>query len=641
MGLSSSQARLLSLTGRMHDIEYKAQKLEAQKLQMANESRRAYEEYENALEASIIQLKQIGTDGQDYFINATYNNMIDNDYRIGFAEKVKVTQATADNYQIANGNKDYFVYLQTGVSGAPAGYTAIYTADQLQNLDMNGKYMLMGDIDMSGVNWTGIGSANSPFTGTFDGNGHVISNLEVNSAGDYAGFFNRVEGATITNVVMANSNVTATDRYVGSLIGYSKNSTITNCSSYGAIVNGGKGVGGLIGYGNNITVDNCSVTGSVTSQTSYNGGFIGYLWNGNVTNCTSSTNVRAISCVESTSDTGNGIGGFVGVAGGTSTIDGCSASGSVAGHREVGGFIGSLAATSTITNSSANANTVAVPLENITSNDHDSYNYGGFAGYNNGTIDNCTASGTITGPCNVGGFVGRQTAGTISDCYTDTKITKTELYFVDGGLVSTGGVGAFSGNNLAPVTNSNFGTGTGYTNAAGSNSSTINATASTVAPAGVGQPTPTTVTRPTITYKNTSPDAQEAEELFDSIQESGYEVETGVIENPQDGHEDDSIWFTNMVNAGHLFIYKKDDEGNYYQTSVATDTELKEVDDKTNLRKAEAEYEANMLKIDRKDRKYDQDLAALDAERNAIKQEIETLKTVAKENVERTFKLFS
>ena len=52
-------------------------------------------------------------------------------------------------------------------------------------------------------------------------------------------------------------------------------------------------------------------------------------------------------------------------------------------------------------------------------------------------------------------------------------------------------------------------------------------------------------------------------------------------------------------------------------------------------------YEADMKKIDMKDRKYDSDLAALDNERNAIKQEMETLKTVAKENVERTFKLFS
>jgi len=41
-----------------------------------------------------------------------------------------------------------------------------------------------------------------------------------------------------------------------------------------------------------------------------------------------------------------------------------------------------------------------------------------------------------------------------------------------------------------------------------------------------------------------------------------------------------------------------------------------------------------------KDRKYDYDLAALDNERNAIKNEMETLKTVAKDNVDRTFKLF-
>ena len=47
-----------------------------------------------------------------------------------------------------------------------------------------------------------------------------------------------------------------------------------------------------------------------------------------------------------------------------------------------------------------------------------------------------------------------------------------------------------------------------------------------------------------------------------------------------------------------------------------------------------------MKRIDMKDRKFDQDLAAMETERNAIKQEMETLKTVAKDNVERTFKLF-
>jgi hypothetical protein len=48
-----------------------------------------------------------------------------------------------------------------------------------------------------------------------------------------------------------------------------------------------------------------------------------------------------------------------------------------------------------------------------------------------------------------------------------------------------------------------------------------------------------------------------------------------------------------------------------------------------------------MKRIDAKDTKYDTELAALDTERNAVKNEMETLQSVAKENVERTFKLFS
>ena len=62
---------------------------------------------------------------------------------------------------------------------------------------------------------------------------------------------------------------------------------------------------------------------------------------------------------------------------------------------------------------------------------------------------------------------------------------------------------------------------------------------------------------------------------------------------------------------------------------------------KQKIKKAEAKYEADMKRIDLKDRRYDTDLAAIEAERNAIKQEMETLKTVTKDNVERTFKLFS
>lgn len=96
-----------------------------------------------------------------------------------------------------------------------------------------------------------------------------------------------------------------------------------------------------------------------------------------------------------------------------------------------------------------------------------------------------------------------------------------------------------------------------------------------------------------------------------------------------------------MVNAGLLFIFKTDKDGNEFQVNVATDTNLQEVSSDIALKKAEAKYEADMRKINNKDKKFDTDLAALEQERNAIKTEMDTLKSVAKDNVDRTFKLFS
>ena len=119
---------------------------------------------------------------------------------------------------------------------------------------------------------------------------------------------------------------------------------------------------------------------------------------------------------------------------------------------------------------------------------------------------------------------------------------------------------------------------------------------------------------------------------------------------------------TNLINSGHVTIIQKPADPSKYdaseidengfpvpgshafadlETSVAINTSLQEVTDEVKLRKAEAKYEADMKRIDMKDRRYDTELAALDNERNAIKQEMETLKTVAKDNVERTFKIFS
>ena len=71
MGMSSSQARLLNMTARMHQIEYKAAKLEAQKLQMANESRRVYDNYLKALDAKKIQFMTLNSKGSVDYADAT------------------------------------------------------------------------------------------------------------------------------------------------------------------------------------------------------------------------------------------------------------------------------------------------------------------------------------------------------------------------------------------------------------------------------------------------------------------------------------------------------------------------------------------------------------------------------------------
>ena len=71
MGMSSSQARLLSLTSRQHDVEWRAQKLQAEKLQLANDSDRVYNTYLSALNSTKIQTRVYNQWEGDTFKDAT------------------------------------------------------------------------------------------------------------------------------------------------------------------------------------------------------------------------------------------------------------------------------------------------------------------------------------------------------------------------------------------------------------------------------------------------------------------------------------------------------------------------------------------------------------------------------------------
>ena len=71
MGMSSSQARLLCLTAKMHDLEYQAQSIQHAKVQLANQSDQVYEDYLAALDATTLTVDAWNT-GK---ITACFNNL--------------------------------------------------------------------------------------------------------------------------------------------------------------------------------------------------------------------------------------------------------------------------------------------------------------------------------------------------------------------------------------------------------------------------------------------------------------------------------------------------------------------------------------------------------------------------------------
>ena len=74
MGMAASQARLLSITARIHDIEFLAQSVQNAKMQLATKSDRVYEEYMEALDAQTMTLTAL-SNGERSTVAATFNNL--------------------------------------------------------------------------------------------------------------------------------------------------------------------------------------------------------------------------------------------------------------------------------------------------------------------------------------------------------------------------------------------------------------------------------------------------------------------------------------------------------------------------------------------------------------------------------------
>ena len=156
----------------------------------------------------------------------------------------------------------------------------INTVDDLKTVSMklDGKFTLNADLDLSGENWAPLGTNSAPFTGTFDGNGHVIKNLTYNSSeANKIGLFGVAQGATIKDLGLENVNIYAHDDVAG-LLGFEKgNCTISGCYVTGKI-SGRDHVGALLGGGDQGTVTNITDSYAVAyvySRESQAGGLVG------------------------------------------------------------------------------------------------------------------------------------------------------------------------------------------------------------------------------------------------------------------------------------------------------------------------------------------------------------------------------
>lgn len=193
-------------------------------------------------------------------------------------------------------------------------------------------FELISDIDMSGINFRGIGvGSTNTFKGTFKGNNFKISNLTINTTEDGVGLFAKTYGAVIESVILVDCDILGKN-YTGGLAGSTSNTTITSCYVQG-LVNGQSYTAGLIGDAGSYTTINSSYVQCDVKGSLYVGGFIGVLGGGaKIDNSYSESTVTGSSFV----------GGGFGKITSRGSVSNFYVSGSVSGNKTVGGFSGEI-----------------------------------------------------------------------------------------------------------------------------------------------------------------------------------------------------------------------------------------------------------------------------------------------------------
>jgi hypothetical protein len=242
-------------------------------------------------------------------------------------------------------------------------------------------YKLMADLDLDEESMIPIGDDETPFTGVFDGNDHVIYNYHYEGLDEsYIGLFGYSKGI-IKNLGLKDLNIN---------IQGSTNSLVYSSGVY---------VAGLVGFNAGI-VENCYTTGEVLGKSNV-GGLVGCNY-GEITLCYSEANVTSSDYYYSGyNNEGYYTGGLAGRSATSGTISMSYATGNVTGSEQVGGLVGNAFKSGLISNSYATGNVIGYK------------HVGGLMGrnYYASTVENVYSSGTVSlyeDGNNSGGLIGIQ-----------------------------------------------------------------------------------------------------------------------------------------------------------------------------------------------------------------------------------------
>lgn len=258
-----------------------------------------------------------------------YKMQNDTDWKAGEEYTYTVSLAAAEDpgYTVSEDGRTYEVYNAEGLKNI----AKLVNEEGKTDIDIT----LTGDIDLTGIDWTPIGTSfGNSYTGTFDGGGHTITGLTVTTNGQYTGLFGCLgKAGTVKNVVLEGVQITSDNSsgYAGGVAGNSWGN-IENCSVSGSV--SGSDVGGVVGYQLVGSITGCSSSATVKGMNRA-GGVVGVTNNGAIlTACYATGDVT----VENDGTSNAWAGGVVG-SNAYSTVIACYAAGNVSGNI-VGGAVG-------------------------------------------------------------------------------------------------------------------------------------------------------------------------------------------------------------------------------------------------------------------------------------------------------------